>query len=48
MTEIETLKKENEHLSKQPSVKPVSTRMSKSENKFDNVLNILNGTAFKN
>lgn len=42
------LSKENEKLSKRPSTKPVNVKASKaSENKFDVMLSILNGSAFK-
>lgn len=46
--QIEQLKAENIKLSKQPSTKPISTHLSKTdENKFDRMLSIMNGTAFK-
>lgn len=47
--EIETLKKENAKLSKQPEVKPVSTRQSNQNNQsnFDRMLAIMNGDAYR-
>lgn len=48
-TELNTLKEENVKLSKQPSIDPVSTTTEKNNNlnRFDAVLDILNGNAFK-
>ena len=47
--EIDALRKENQKLSKQPSTKPISTRMSKNDNQsnFDRMLAIMNGSAFQ-
>lgn len=43
-----TLSKENEKFSKRPSAKPINVNASKnSENKFDLMLSIMNGSAFK-
>lgn len=48
-SELEELKKENVKLSKQPSAKPISTKLGKTNgSNFDKVLSIMNGTAFKN
>lgn len=46
--QIEELKKVNVKLSKQPSTKPVSTRMSAqgNESNFDRMLAVMNGSAF--
>lgn len=47
--QIDELKKENQKLSKKPSVNPINTKSENfgSESKFDRMLSIMNGSAFK-
>lgn len=45
--QIAELQSENIQLSKQPSTKPVNVKGTVSENKFDRMLAVMNGTAFK-